>query len=350
MNLGVEHPAVLWFLALAALPLFAGIFRRQGLPSLLPVPGDVLSAMVVAALRSLGVVAIAGTVLGLSGLHRREHSVPREGFGTHLVLLLDRSASMNDTFAGRVPGRARETEEESKSAAAKRLLTEFVAGRPHDRIAVAAFSTSPLLVLPMTDRIEAVEAAIAAIDRPGLAYTDVGRGLALAMSLFDDATLGTSRALLLVSDGAAVIDHRVQDALRDLIRRLPVHLYWLYLRSAGSPGILEPSGGQSERTPQADPERHLHVFLASLGVPYRAFEATSPGAVKDAVAEIDRLETRPLRYLEQVPRRDVSRHAYGVAGAATGLLLLAKLLERDLASRSDPIARQGSRSRRPSPA
>jgi len=345
MSLGVEHPAALWLLVLAFLPLFAGIFRRQGLPSLLPVPGDALSAMLAPALRVLGVLAIAGTVLGLSGLHRLQQSVPREGVGAHLVLLLDRSASMNDTFAGRVPGKA----EESKSAAAKRLLTEFAVGRPHDRIAVAAFSTSPMLVLPMTDRIEAVEAAIAAIDRPGLAYTDVGRGLALALSLFDDATLGTSRALLLVSDGAAVVDHRIQDALRDMIRRMPVHVYWLYLRSAGSPGIFEPVGDKSERAPQADPERNLHLFLASLGVPYRAFEATSPGAVKDAVAEIDRLEARPLHYFEEVPRRDFSRHAYAVSWAAAGLLLVAKLLERDLASRPDPITRRGSRSRKPRP-
>jgi mxaC protein len=342
VSLGVEYPAQLWLLILAVLPLLAGIFRRQSLPSLLPVPGDFLSAAIAAALRGLGVIAIAGTVLGIAGLQRREELVAREGNGAHLVLLLDRSSSMNDSFAGRFPGKT----EESKSVAAKRLLTDFVKGRPHDRIAVAAFSTSPMPVLPMSDHLEAVQAAVAAIDRPGLAFTDVGRGLDLGLSLFDDAAFGASRALLLVSDGAAVIDHWVQAALRDAIERTPVHLYWLFLRSAGAPGLFEPPGERGEDPPQANPERHLHKFLASLGVPYRAFEAGSPKAVEEAIAEIDRLETTPIRYFERIPRRDLSRHAYAIATAAAGLLLVAKLIELDLAPVSRMAARRASRDQR----
>ncbi|WP_428030217.1 VWA domain-containing protein [Ancylobacter sp.] len=322
---GVDRPLVLWLLLLALLPLAASAFRRRGIPSTRLIPPDTLSRVVAVGLRLTGAVAMAALVLGIAGVHRREQSVEREGTGAHLVLLLDRSSSMDNSFADRAPT----GDQESKSSAAKRLLAEFVARRPHDRIAVAAFSTSPMPVLPLTDHHGVVDAAIDAIDRPGLAFTDVGRGLALAFSYFADDTAEASRAVLLVSDGAALIDRRVQDALRDAAARTPVHLYWLFLRSRGSKGIYDvpPSG---EDTAQSNPERHLHLFLQSLGVPYRAFEATSPQAVAEAITEIDRQETRPIRYVERIPRRDLAHPTFVLAGLAVALLLAAKLAERQL--------------------
>ncbi|WP_454684721.1 vWA domain-containing protein [Ancylobacter moscoviensis] len=326
---GVDHPLVLGLLALALLPLLGSVFRRGPVPAVALVPTDPLSRILSAVLCLAGMAAIAALVLGLAGLHRREQSVEREGTGAHLVLLLDRSSSMDNNFADRAPT----GDQESKSAAAKRLLAQFVARRPHDRIAVAAFSTSPMPVLPLTDHHEVVDAAIDAIDRPGLAFTDVGRGLALAFSSFAGDTAEASRAVLLVSDGAALIDRRVQEALRDAAARTPVHLYWLFLRSRGARGIFDvPPPG--EDTPQANPERHLHLFLQSLRLPYRAFEATSPQAVAEAIAEIDRQETRPIRYFERIPRQDLAGPAFALAGVLVALLLGAKLAERRLAPAS----------------
>ncbi|MGQ4273742.1 vWA domain-containing protein [Terrihabitans sp. B22-R8] len=329
---GFDHPLLLLALALALLPFVASPLQGGLVPSVALIPDDLPSRLVGMALRIMGALAISALVLGLAGLHRREQIVVREGTGAHLVLLLDRSSSMDNSFADRAPS----GDQESKSAAAKRLLTAFVKRRPHDRIGVAAFSTSPMPVLPLTDHHQAVEGAIAAIDRPGLAFTDVGRGLALAFSTFADDTSEASRAVVLVSDGAALIDRRVQDALRDAVVRTPVHLYWLFLRSRGSPGIFEkPPAG--EDTPQANPERHLHLFLQSLGIPYRAFEAGDPQAVEGAINEIDRQETRPILYEEAVPRRDFARLAFALAALCVAGLLAAKLAERGL-RRVNPAA------------
>ena len=329
----VDYPLLLALLLLAVLPFVTTPFVRQPIPSLTIAPKDTLSRLIRLAIRTIAAVAIAGLVLGLSGLHRREQMIEREGTGVHVVLLLDRSSSMDNSFADRAPT----GDQESKAAAAKRLLSDFIARRPNDRIGVAAFSTSPMPVLPLTDHHGAVKAAIAAIDRPGLAFTDVGRGLALALSYFDGDTDEASRAVLLVSDGAAVIDRKVQDALRDAAARTPVHLYWLFLRTKGTRGIFDiPPPG--EDTPQANPERHLHLFLQSLGVPYRAFEAGSPQAVQQAIAEIDRQETRPMRYAERVPRQDLARWAYSLAGMALALLVLAKLAERPFGAQARATA------------
>ncbi|WP_250152190.1 vWA domain-containing protein [Ancylobacter radicis] len=333
---GVDHPLVLALGLLALLPLFANVFIRNGIPAIAAFPPDPLSRVLGGGLRLVSALAILALVAGLAGLHRRAQTVLREGTGAHLVLLLDRSSSMDNSFADRAPS----GDEQSKSSAAKHLLGEFVAGRPHDRIGVAAFSTSPMPVLPLTDHHDVVQAAIAAIDRPGLAFTDVGRGLALALSSFADDTAEASRAVLLVSDGAALIDRRVQDALRDAVTRTPVHLYWLFLRSRGAKSIFDvPPPG--EDTPQANPERHLHLFLQSFGVPYRAFEATSPQAVAQAIAEINRQETRPLTYSERIPRHDVARPAFAVAALCIFLILLAKLAERPL--RRTGFAREATR-------
>lgn len=335
MTLAVDHPLLLLLLPLALLPWVTSLFTMSAFPSIAVVPPDWASRAMDIGLRLAAALAILAIVLGLAGLHRLAQQVERVGHGAHIVLLLDRSSSMDNSFAGRRPS----GDEESKSAAARRLLTGFVARRPHDRVGVAAFSTAPMLVLPITDHRGAVQAAVAAIDRPGLAHTDVGRGLALALSMFDAGTPGDSRAVVLVSDGAAVIGRHVQALLRDAVARNPVHLYWLFLRTKGSRGIFDEPRQPGQDTPQAMPERHLHLFLSSLGVPYRALEATSTGAVEAAIAEIDKQEVRAIRYMERIPRRDLAGFAYGLAAVCVALLLMAKLAERQLRRRPGPAAR-----------
>jgi len=322
MNELFAHPQSLWLLPLAGLPIFLSLLRAQSYPSLASVPEDLLSETVSLAVAFMGVVAIGATIIALAGPYRRGQSVERIGQGAETILLIDRSGSMNDTFAGRAPKGG----EQSKAAAARRILREFVTQRQHDRIGVAAFSTAPMLILPLTDRRDAVLAAIDAIDRPGLAETNVGRGLAMALSAFGEGEPFAARVVLLVSDGAAVIDPRVQAKLRAAFARVRVNLYWLFLRTAGDRGISDaPEPGQD--TPQAMPERHLDLFFKSLGIPYKAFEVESPDAVREAVQDIDRQENRPIVYRERIPRQDLAALFYAMAGLAIVLLLGAKLCE-----------------------
>jgi mxaC protein len=329
MSIAFDMPALLWLLPLAALPLFSSPLTASAYPALEAAPADFSSRLTGWVLTALGCLAIGATVVGLAGPHSREHTVLQVGRGAHIGLLIDRSSSMDNTFAGKQPSGA----EESKAAAARRILADFVRQRPHDEIGVVAFSTSPILALPLTVRSEAVQAAIAAIDRPGLAYTNIGLGLAMALSLFEDRDDDIARTVLVVSDGAALIDRRVQAALQTSFRQHRVHLYWLFLRTSGSPGIFPRPGEEGETTPQAMPERYLHKFFSGLGIPYRVFEAENAGAVAEAIAEIGRLEVSPIRFEERVPRRDFGRLAYGIALGAALVLVLAKLAETRLATR-----------------
>ena len=322
--ISLTQPWALVLLPLAALPLFLRWLRASAVPRLDLRPVDGGSRAVDHGLTALGILGLGALVLGLAQPYLRGGSVVHRGIGTNLVLLIDRSSSMDDTFAGRSPSGA----EESKASAARRILMDFIAGRPDDRIGIAAFSTAPMLVLPMTESRSAIASAVSALAEPGLSQTDVGRGLTLAMGMAAQEAATGARAVVLVSDGAAVISPEVQVMLRNLAAQQPMNLYWLYLRSKGSKGIFEqPQPGEAD-TPQLRPERHLHIFLQSLRLPYHAFEADSPGAVEAAVAEIGRMESRPILTRRPVPRRELGWLCYLIAALAAAGLTAARALER----------------------
>ncbi len=328
MNLALSAPWVLLLLPLALLPLLFSSQREQSYPSIGGIEADPLSLAIDWTLRIAGAIAIVALILGLGGLHRLGRTIEKSGEGAHIVLLIDRSSSMDNTFAGRAP----EGGEESKSAAARRLLKDFIVHRDHDLVGVAAFSTSPMHILPMTEHKDAVMAAVDAMDRAGLAMTNVGRGLALSLDMQEADTSPAARVIVLVSDGAAVIDRKVQDKLRAAFARRPINLYWLFLRTAGTPGISTVPAPGEEDTPQAMPERHLDKFFKSLGIAYRAFEAENPEAIALAISEIGKLERSPITYLERIPHEDLSARVFAVAAAALLVLLAAKLSEVRLVS------------------
>ncbi len=267
--------------------------------------------------------AIAGLVLGMAGLHRTEQSRERIGHGAHIVLLLDRSSSMDNSFAGRAPNGS----EESKATAARRLLTDFVKQRQTDLIGVAEYSTSPLFVMPLTENKNAVQAAIAATATPALGFTHVSKGLGMAISFFQQQPVTGSRIVLLVSDGAAAIDHDSEQKLRLWFKQQQVRLYWIFLRTAGSPGIFDKPEDSRDDNAQAMPELYLHQFFLGLGSPYQAYEAESPDALKQAIADINQLENLPMHYFERIPKQDLSAACYSYATLLLLVLLGVKFCE-----------------------
>ena len=317
--MAVDQPWLLLALGLVVLPLLrTGRYQRPQ-PWLAVLPRDGLSLSCDGALKALAIVAVSSLVLGLAGLHRQEVTRERIGKGANMVLLLDRSSSMDNNFAGKTPS----GKDESKSAAAKRLLTGFVDQRPADRIGVAAYSTSPLFIMPLTENKAAVKSAIAAMVTPSLAYTHVAKGLAMALSFFQDQSAVGSRIIVLISDGAAALTPDDEQKLRTWFKDYQVRLYWVFLRTAHSPGIHDNDNGN----PQAYPEHYLHQFFSSLDTPYQAYEAESPDALQKAIADIDQLENQPMPYKELLPRQDLAGVCYGVAGICLVLLLTAKTLE-----------------------
>jgi mxaC protein len=214
---------------------------------------------------------------------------------------------------------------ESKGRVAHRLLAEFAAKRREDLFGLVLFSASAVPVMSFTQNPEMIQAAISAggIGR-ALSETDVGRGLLTAAEFFDHRVYAGSRLIVMVSDGGAQLEPEMKERLTTILKRNRVGLYWIYIRSTGSRG-LHPEAGEAEGTPPSS-EHALHTFFEGLGVPYRAYEAEDPDALKRAISDVGRLENLPIQYQELLPRADLATLCYTVAAAGCLLLFAAALL------------------------
>ena len=334
MTLGVMHGWALALLPLAVLPLLRPRVAAISYSWIGLIPKDPASTWIEHALRVSGVITIVSLVLAASGLHRPAYEVERIGRGAHMVLLVDRSTSMDRPFAikGAVDPAA-QGKHRSKGEVARELLSEFVAERHNDLFGMVVFSTFPIPVLRLTGHHDVVHASIAAgnVGR-GLAETDIGSGLEQALDYFEDKPYTGARIVVLVSDGAGEIGQTERLRIAHLMRRLRVSLYWIYIRSAYGPVIFgsgdSGDSGAAAGAVAMTPERALHEFFVRMGASYRAYTAESPDDLTQAIADVNRLQNLPVRYGETVGRRDLSTACLAVALAGLSLLVVAKLLER----------------------
>lgn len=336
---------VLWLLPLALLAWLPGAEHPLRNAFVAFVPRDRASIVLHWVLRLAAMLALVAIVLGLGGPYRPEYVIERVGQGAEIVLVVDRSRSMDQGFAGGSttgPAPLKSTgpealdyysrlanarERDPKGQAARKLLSEFAAKRPDDRFGMVVFSTVPMRVLDFTQKQDVIQAAITAgnIGR-GLSETDIALALLAGLSYFEDRPYTGSRIVLLVSDGGDQIDPDAREQIQRLVRKHRAAIYWIYLRSLNSPGLMLEKG-EAPANVDVVPEYALHRYFGSLGVPYRAYEAENPAALQKAIDDLDRLENLPIVYQDIVPRRDLSPWAYGVALSCVLLLLAANALE-----------------------
>lgn len=321
MNFGFSQPWALLLGLLAAVPLLRTGQKTLGYSSIAMLPHDGLSSAIDRLLRLGAALAVACLAAGIAGPHLREQWVEKIGTGAHVVLLIDRSSSMNENFSGHYLGGAAR---ESKGSIAARMLAEFVSRRRDDLFALVAFSAAPVYVLPLTQDRQAVQAAIASLGKRGHGVTNIAPGLAMALDYFSGQPLTGARIILLVSDGAARMEAETGDYIRQLFQDNRAALYWIYLRNPRSGSLASPPENPNEST---TPEYFLHRYFQSLGVPYRAYEAESPEAVQRAIQDVEKLENQPLKYREKLPRQDLSGYCYGAALACLLILLAFKAQE-----------------------
>lgn len=323
MNLAFSEPWMLTLGLSAVLPLIVRHQQPLGYSWIALLPDDKPSQVLDWGIRGIAAAALLCIALGVAGPHSHERQIEKIGLGAHIVLLLDRSASMNENFAGRYfGGRASET----KGRIARHLLTEFVDARQSDLFSMVLFSTSPIYTLPLTQDREAIKAAIQAADSRGRGITNIASGLSMALTFFNNQPMTGSRIVLLVSDGAAKIDPETQTRLRQWFYQNQVALYWIYLRNQYSASLSVPPSNPNENT---SPEYFLDQYFKGMEIPYHAYEAENPQALAQAITDIGRLESKPIRYLERIPRTDLSVYCYASAMLLVSMLLLCKALEID---------------------
>lgn len=320
-DLVLREPAWLALLPLALLPWWQAGQATTPWAHLAWLPADTLGLRVEQLMRALASLALIAAMLGLAHPERPETTVTRTGRGAEIALLLDRSASMDESLRhnGRLIGNE---SRETKAQSMRQALLGFVGRRPHDRYALVFFAASPMRVLPFTEDLDAVRAALGAagIGR-GLVETDIGRALVAGIEAFDGRPYSGSRVIVLVSDGGAVLSLGMQERIRAGLARHHISLYFIYIRSAtNSPDLEREDVGPIEAS---TPEWVLHGWFRTLQTPYRVFQAKDPGSISAAVDAVGRLQNLPLDYLARRPRHDHRPACFGLA--ATLSLLLAAL-------------------------
>ena len=326
--LALAHPWALLLLPFAMVPFLAPTRDPLVWSDLALLPADPQSDWLARALQVAASVALAATVLALSGPYLPEAPFVRVGRGAEIVLLLDRSRSMDQKFGPETNtlrlGDVRV--DEPKAKIAKRLIAEFSAGRPNDVFSMIDFTNIAIPTLDFTQKSAAVQAAIRAADiGRGLADTDIGHALEAAGERFSDRTYAGSRIVLLVSDGGGQIEPDLRNYLTQLYRRNRIALYWIYIRSYYSPPLTGPIDTENE---DAVPERFLNKFFSGIGIPYHAYEAQNPEALKRAIEDVGRLEAHPITLTDIAPRRDLSPPLFALAMMLCATLTWAKFLER----------------------
>jgi len=315
-------PWVLFLLPLALLPLVLERHHSRAYSWLQLLPSDPLSDLIGLLLKVLAMIALLFVILGVAGPHSAQQQVERIGEGAQIALVIDRSASMDDPFSGTTDGRVGET----KSAAASRLITQFINQRKNDMFGMTTFSNSAMYVLPLTQNREAILAAVKAASSTALFQTNIGSGLTTGAGLFHKVPDSGSRAMILLSDGAGRIGADTQQKVRDWLDRQHITLYWIVLRQPGGLSIFDENYKPPEDA-ALPPEIELYQFFKTLKSPFQAYEAEDPKSLALAMDDINSKEKKPIRYLEQIPGRDYSTHCYFVAALMIALLLLVKYLE-----------------------
>jgi len=318
------HPNVLWLLPLALLPILLERSHTRSYSWVEMLPHDALSDLIGLMLKVLASIALACIIFGLSDPHTLEQKVEKVGIGAQIALVLDRSASMDDPFSG---GVASGNVGETKSAAASRLMTEFVNARENDMIGITTFSNSAMYVLPLTESREAILAAIQATAGNALFQTNIGAGLTGAIAQFKHVPDSGSRAIILISDGAGQIEGVQQQKIKAWLSDLNITLYWIVLRQPGGISIFDPKYENWKEVELPPAQVELHNFFKTLNTPFQAYEADDPKSLETAIFDINKKEKKPITYLEKIPGKNFTQLAYFIALFMIALLLGVKYLE-----------------------
>jgi mxaC protein len=321
MTLPVDfvHP---WALALMPLALLPLLRRRGDTLSFSHVgwlPVDRIGRAVGMLWRGCAVLAILGIVVGLAGPGRSNLHVLRTGTGAEILILMDRSSSMDDAM-GRQPIDSRGM---SKNEVARRAITRFVDDRPNDRLAFMMFGISPIPVIRFTANHQIIQDAIAGtgIGR-GMADTQLDRGLRAAIGQFDGRRYDSRRAIVLVSDGGARLDPQARRDIEEGLVRNQIDLYFIYLRSgAYSPDLRAVAANDTSE------EAELHRFFLTLESPYHLYQASDADAMAAAMADINRQQKYQVSFVEQLPRQDRSPYCFSAALIACTFLLALSLVQ-----------------------
>lgn len=327
----VVSPEWALLLPLAIVPFIAKGIPYVAVPAISMFPRDKLGEYFFGLLKLIASLSIILAIFGLAVIRTPEVVNSIIGSGAEIVILLDRSQSMDQQMDS-ADGRSWQTKfggASSKIALASQFLKKFVGGRNSDMFSLLVFSDSTIPAATFTRKNAFMQAAIAGTGMgASLGGTDLARGIISAVSQFDGRPYSGARLLVLVTDGGAVLDAEMQKKISSLIISQKIRLIWIYLKSPGSDSkfSVNTSVGRGDTN---TPEEQLHEYFSHIGVPYKFYKASDPDSLRKAIEDVDRSEKFPIQYMATSPGTDLSPFIYGLAAIGCFFLFFGTFIVRE---------------------
>ncbi len=321
------HPQLLWALALPALLALMHLLRdtrrranRVPLPTLGVLangPTD-LRAMMRPIPRALGLAGLSVLLLAMARPQSRDswQDVKREGIDIMMAIDLSGSMLAKDLRPDRLE-------------ASKRVGSEFIDGRPNDRIGLVVYEGEAFTQCPLTTDHRVLKDLLMS-SRSGLldGGTAIGMGLATAVSRLRESE-AKSKVVILLTDG---VNNRGTIEPADAARIAAGMGIRVYTVGVGTRGkalmpVARYANGQF-RYDYVDVDLDEPVLMqVAETTGGRYFRATDERKLREIYQEIDRLEKTRMKVTEYSQRHEEYLPFLLLGG---GLLVVGLVLDRSL--------------------
>jgi Ca-activated chloride channel family protein len=263
----------------------------------------------------LSLLAALLVVVAFAQPRRTFHSQRVEGEGIDIMIALDISGSM----------KALDFAPQDRIGAAKAVIRDFVAGRPHDRLGLVVFAARAFTQCPLTLDQSILTGFLDEIE-VGLIPdgTAIGLGLATAVGRLRHSE-AKSKTIILLTDGVNNVATLEPETAAQLARTLGVRVYAVAIGREGVAPypVDDPIFGRRMQQIETHIDEKLLTEIART-TGGEMFRATDPEALARIFATIDQLET--TRYETRVSTYHREMMAWFAAPALV-LLLLAHAVE-----------------------
>lgn len=229
------------------------------------------------ALRCLGLIAL---ILALARPQQKFTEQQTEGEGIDIVLCFDISGSMTE-----------QDFKPNRLEASKAVASDFVNGRPGDRIGIVIFSSQSFTLCPLTTDHNTVLAQIGNIENGYLPEDGTAIGSGLATSI-DRLRMGKSKSkiIILLTDGVDFGGFIPPDKAREMAKLYGIKIYTIGVGSDKEIDVQVQSqfGTSTQRRKMEFNEGLLKGIAAGTGGQY--FHASDNAALQKIYASINLLE------------------------------------------------------------
>jgi len=286
-GISFANPLFLWLLLVVAGMIAFYIFRQQKTSAALQVPGlqsfDKTGKSFRNYLRhflfALRACAVTMLIIVLARPQKTDKFQNVETEGIDIILTLDISGSML----------ARDFKPD-RLEASKNVATEFISGRPYDRLGLVVFSGESFTQCPLTTD-HAVLINLMREIQSGMIEdgTAIGNGLATAVNRIKDSE-AKSKVIILLTDGINNRGEIAPATAADIAKTYGIRVYTIGVGTQGTAPypVQTPYGVQFQNMPVEIDEAILKEIAGKTGGKY--FRATDNSKLTQVYSEIDKME------------------------------------------------------------